>query len=48
MGNLLLNIRLGEWHFQIDREWPWVSFVHNPYHAELRKTAPGWRWFEVH
>jgi len=48
VSNLLLNIRFGEWHFQIDREWPWVSVSHSPYHAAIRKIAPDWLWFEVY
>jgi len=46
VSNCVLNWRFGEWHFQIVRDRPFVRFSHNPYQAELRRIAPGWRWFE--
>ncbi|PWJ81565.1 hypothetical protein C7441_11097 [Pseudaminobacter salicylatoxidans] len=48
MSNCLVNIRFGEWHFQIVRDRPWVSLGHNPYHAIQRRHDPKWRWFEVY
>lgn len=42
MSNLILNIRFGEWHFQVMRDRPWVRISHNPYQAEARnrRTEP--------
>jgi hypothetical protein len=41
----IVNLRFGEWHFQIHRRFPWVRVTHNSYHRKLRQE-PGWRWFE--
>lgn len=50
MTDKILNIRFGEWHFQVllfsdwGFRWPF-RISRNPYQAWAR-TQPGWRWFE--
>lgn len=43
MSNLLLNIRIFRWHFQIHRDRPFVSFGYNEYYRH--RPLPS--WFEV-
>lgn len=46
MSNLILNIRFGEYHLQLTKNWR-VRWSHNPYQAEARKSDKDWRWFEI-
>ena len=55
-----LNIRVGSWHLQGGRIFPYLSFYKNPGHTETRQWWPpkfskgefrsqqGWRYFAVH
>ena len=47
MSNLILNIRFGEYHFQIRRDRPWVRWSHN-HHQFIARQKPGWKWFQVY
>ena len=47
MSNSILNIRFGSYHFKINRDRPYVSFTHNPFHDNARKKDPEWKWFEI-
>lgn len=50
MNNALLNVRFGEWHFQLIQYRPFVflRISHNSYHATARKQDANWRWFEIY
>lgn len=48
MSNTYINIRFGEWHFQVLRDSPFIRLSRNTYHAELRATDPDWKWFEIY
>ena len=45
MSNLLFNLRLWYWHFQIRRDRPWISFSRNPYRWARGERSP---WIELH
>lgn len=53
-GNFILSIRLGAYHFQIERVWhgaiPFLWIERNPVHAHggSARMRKGWRWFEVY
>ena len=49
MNNLIINVRFGSYHFQVERGgWPW-SFRRNAYQAHpATRARPRWRWFKVH
>lgn len=40
MSNLLLNLRIACWHFQIMRDRPWVRFGFNRYRWEHGHRRP--------
>ena len=41
MSNLIFNLRIGLWHFQIRRDWPFVAIQRNDYHeGKLGKSSP--------
>lgn len=45
MSNLILNLRFGYWHFQIDRDRWWIPRLSfNRYRAKHGLNRP---WFEV-
>lgn len=45
MSNLIFNLRLWYWHFQIARDAPWVSISFNRYRWGSGERSP---WIELH
>lgn len=44
MSNLLFNMRIGCWHFQISKDMPFVKFVYNQAHI----GNPTGRWVDLY
>ena len=44
MSNLIFNLRIFYWHFQIARDAPYVRFGFNHYRWE---HGIGWHWIEL-
>lgn len=47
MSNLIFNLRIACWHFQIERDWPWFRVSFNDYHkGRLGKGSPWVEWYQ--
>lgn len=44
MSNLIFNLRIFYWHFQIKRDSPYVQFGFNSYRWHRRAV---WPWIEL-
>ena len=47
MSDLIVNVRFGEWHFQIGRNRPRFRWSHSAWHADHRDDDD-WTWFDIY